>query len=251
MKKLSLFFMFCAYIMILGCSLYQKNLIIKLEELPLSEYEQEYQNVIEYKLVYFDDGRNEFLLNSRDSLLTITLPSEKYIPFLVYPISNGIPLKPAGAIFPYHYDETRALMVFDWKQGPLAEMVMKLAEKGFFLESFNLAKLEHYLTLKFSENPWDWDQQNFMNALVNHEADYFDIRKRGKHEFLVDLPVDLYFSEYPDVESFSNTSGKLSLWLYEGYNRFFNRDFSIVYHIQVSSRECLIQREWLNEDENY
>lgn len=232
-----------------SCEFWANRVVISLESLPFQESEEENPEIFAYQLVYFTDGLKKIEITGRNSKILLDLPAGLAVPVLLYPVAKGEELKPAGGIYPFNYDECSHQLAIKWSKGPLAAAAMKLAISNFDLRYFNLAKLEKYVEEKFSLNPWDWDQEHFLNLAITGQANYFDIKKKTNRNVELTLPEGEYFLDHSFSGSFIIENELLNINLYIGYNRIFNQDFSCLYHITVDDQESIIMKENLDENQ--
>ena len=97
-----------------------------------------------------------------------------------------IPCYPAGGIFPESGKDSALLL--KWEDGFAAEIIYRMVNNGYNLESFNLGRFKNYLLEKSEGNPWIFDEENIVYALSFDIFNANFVKKKNTRTIALQIP---------------------------------------------------------------
>jgi hypothetical protein len=107
----------------------------------------------------------------------LRLPKRTYLPVVARPHlpRTGLDLPCAGAVFPLDLGPGCGLHA-SWARGPLAQLLLELADHGLDIEGINVPRLEEEMRLQAGEDPWNLDLQGIAASLASGQMESAAIR---------------------------------------------------------------------------
>ena len=125
-----------------------------------------------------------------------------------------IPFYSAGGIFPESGKDGSLLL--KWEDGFAAEIIYKMVNNGYNVESFNIGRFKNYLIERSLGNPWIYDEENIIYALSFNIFNANFVKKKNSRRIVLQLPLvserkEWVLSNLADPRIFEKNNGILIL----------------------------------------
>ena len=197
---------FILIIFLAGCDISkQYELEVKMPELP--EHIKECYGDVKFELKYprFSSGQAHFSgveqapvyadLDPGSSVFitaSVSIFPVVATPYIYLESGNStkkeyIPCYPAGGIFPESGKDSALLL--KWEDGFAAEIIYRMVNNGYNLESFNIGRFKNYLFEKSEGNPWIFDEENIVYALSFDIFNANFVKKKNTRTIILEIPL--------------------------------------------------------------
>ena len=181
-----MFLIFILLIIIAGCDNYkQYEIEVIMPQLPC--HIKNSYNDIKFELKYPGSSSGTEAAGPGSSVYIYS--SFPVLPVVATPYTNKgyIPLYPAGGIFPESGKD--GSLFLKWEDGFAAEIIYKMVNNGYNVESFNIGRFKNYLSEKSSGNPWIFDEENIIYALSFNIFNANFVKKKNSRRIVLHLPL--------------------------------------------------------------
>ena len=213
---------FLLIIVLAGCNNYnQYELEVVMPHLP--DHIKSYYGNVKFELKYPDSNGDNYAEITPGSSVFICSAFSVFpilaTPYVYFDTNNlngkeNITLYPAGAIFPESGKEGKLFLT--WEDGFAAEIIYRMVNNGYNIDSFNLSRFKNYLIEKSSGNPWVFDEENIIYALSFDIFNANFVKKINTHEIMLQIPSawdkkKWMLSNLSDYRFFEEENGTLIL----------------------------------------
>lgn len=167
-----------------------------------------------------------------DDSFRILVEKGSSVPIACFPSGN---LKPAGAFLSIDSENGKEFKL-DWKNGFLADLLLKMMKKGIPVEHINIQRLSEEIENKCVGDPWSINREMLEDAIIFNTLSVYKIRQGGLKDII--LQIEGYWVPdnpfYPAASS--NSQGELILEkIYQGMHKFRNPETKELLDILVGN----------------
>lgn len=157
--------------------------------------------------------------------VALDLPKRAYLPIVARPYlpREDLFLPCAGGVYPLDVDAGETLAL-SWAQGPLAQLLLELDDRGLDLERLNVPRLSAEMRLRGGEDPWNLDLTSVAAALASGQMRVTEIRLLPLSDVQVPAGPGQWFLESP-LRAPCPADAQGLVWL-QGVGRGFHRLFA-------------------------
>ncbi len=206
-----MFLIFIITIFITGCGNSYKQYELEVVMPSLPEHVENCYGNIKFKLKYpgyesnwhydeyslVDPCSSVFITSSLSILPVVAIPYISIVSdtenYLCDSKITAITFYPAGGIFPEGLNNEKLFL--KWEDGFAAEIIYKMVNNSYNIDSFNVGRFKNYLAEKSLSNPWIFDEENIIYALSFNIFNANFVKKKKSHEIILNLP-QVFSSEW-------------------------------------------------------
>ncbi|MBN1696915.1 MAG: hypothetical protein JW881_05330 [Spirochaetales bacterium] len=231
-------------LLLIGCDLFSSSCVLtcRMED-PPRQWKDTFRSLV-CEIRYFDtDGKHKSIVtDNTDWEIAIPVRKLRNSPILAFPMADGIPLPPAGALYPHDIDNPVSLsVVLTWEKGFISSLLMECMALGEDMSALNVIRLQKELEEISGGDFWNLDYSGLAQSLTAKQFSIRSIKRLPCREIALDPGEGDWFTESPFSPLYRVEQGRLLTEQFPyGYHRLFRLSSGVAYTFYVDQKETLI-----------